>query len=117
MERLIYYRINSSITDTSLTENNWNATASSKKGVSGKNYNIFSEDTFSNIKFLKDTNPQVTSVGTVEGESLVYSANFNYYNQQPGWHKECSEGYVNVCARDMSHNISPVCRIVLTEAL
>lgn len=117
MERLIYYRINSSITDTSLTENNWNATVASENDVSGKDYNIFSEDTFSNIKFLKDANPQVTSVGTVEGESLVYSANFNYYNQQPGWHKECSEGYVNVCARDMSHNISPVCRIVLTEAL
>ena len=35
----------------------------------------------------------------------------------PQWHVDCSEYGGSTCARDLSHNISPVCRIILTEAL
>jgi hypothetical protein len=54
VERLIYYRINSSITDKSLTELSWNATEAIDNNVSGKNLNIFKTDAFSEIAFLKD---------------------------------------------------------------
>ena len=117
MERLIYYRINSSITDDSLTENAWNNKEASSNDVSGKQLNVFSNDAFSNIKFLgEDTGSQITSVGGVEGEGLTYGIT-NYWSTTPSWGKECTEWYTLSCARDVAHIISPVCRIILTENL
>lgn len=116
MERLIYYRINSSITDNSLTELAWNNTTASTNDVSGKGYNVFNSNTFSSIAFLKDQGAQITSVGTSEGEGYTYSVP-DYYQSSPQWHVDCSEYGGSTCARDLSHNISPVCRIILTEAL
>ena len=116
VERMIYYRINSSITDNALTELAWNNTTASANDVSGKGYNIFTSDAFNNINFLKDTGSQVTSVGTSDGECLVYGR-LDSYQTTIQWHNDCYDWYSLECARDEVHNVSPVCRIVLTEAL
>lgn len=117
LERLIYYRINSSITDTSLTELAWNNTTASTNDVSGKGLNVFSSDAFNNIKFLSDTAAQISSASTVEGEGLAYGI-LNYYSSStPQWNNSCYEYYSSACQRDVAHNISPVCRIVLTKDL
>jgi hypothetical protein len=49
MERLIYYRINSSISDNATTEKSWNSINASTNDVSGKGYNIFKADAFNYI--------------------------------------------------------------------
>lgn len=125
MERLIYYRINSSISNSNTTELAWNNRAENvtfdpkthkSNDVSGKGYNIFTEDAFNNISFLKDSNAQVTSVGTSDGEAYTYGVPYGYQTS-PQWFTDCSEYSGTQSARDMAHNISPVCRIVLTEKL
>ena len=116
IERLIYYRIHSTITDNSLTENAWNNTAASGRDVTGKGLNIFTTDAFSNIKFLSDTGSQITSIGNADGEGLTYGQ-LNYYGSNtPQWSHDCSEYSGNDCARDIVHNISPVCRLELIES-
>ena len=117
VERIIYYRIHSAITDNSLTENAWNNTDASGRDVAGKGLNIFTSNTFSNIKFLSDTNSQITSIGNAEGECLTYGQ-INYYGSStPQWNQDCSEYYYRTdCARDVAHNISPVCRLELIES-
>ena len=72
IERIIYFRINSSIQDSVLTENHWNDTKASGKDVSGNGVNIFKDEAFNNINFLKDTAPQISSKGTANGEILAY---------------------------------------------
>lgn len=114
VERIIYYRIHSTITDDSLTENAWNNTKASERDVTGKGLNIFTSDAFSNIKFLSDTGSQITSISNNEGEGLTYGQ-INYYNSTPQWNQDCAEYGSNDCARDIAHNISPVCRLELIE--
>lgn len=116
MERLIYYRINSTITDNTLTENSWNSTTVGRD-VSGQGWNVFNANAFANIDFLKDTSSQITSVSTVQGEGLSYGY-VSYYgnNSTPRWSNECYESWDSPCARDVAHNISPVCRIELIES-
>ena len=116
MERLIYYRINSTITDNTLTENSWNGTTVGRD-VSGQGWNVFNANAFANIDFLKDTSSQITSVSTVQGEGLAYGY-ISYYgsNSTPKWGNECFESWTSPCARDVAHSISPVCRIELIES-
>ena len=99
MERLIYYRINSSISNSNTTELAWNNRAENvtfdpkthkSNDVSGKGYNIFTEDAFNNISFLKDSNAQVTSVGTSDGEAYTYGVPYGYQTS-PQWFTDCSE--------------------------
>lgn len=110
LERIIYYRIMSSINNESGSENLWNATNASDLDVSDSNLNIFTKDAFNNIMFLKDTSSQITSEGNEDGEGLTYGIDY-YYNSSPGWMEQCPEYYYQQCARDENHNISPVCRI------
>ncbi len=119
MERLIYYRINSTITNAISTEHHWNSTDISNTDVSGQGYNIFNQDAFDNIKFLeRSSTSYITSEGNNEGEGLTYHDQGTWYGDlEPNWYQECVEDYNNLCARDIAHNISPVCRIVLTEKL
>ena len=72
MERIIYYRIHSSISDASLTENAWNNTSASGYDVAGKNLNVCTNNAFNNIKLLSDTKSQITSVCNNEGSGLTY---------------------------------------------
>ena len=116
LERIIQYRINSSITNTTLTANAWNNTSASDKDVSGQKLNVFTKDAFSNIKFLSDTQPQISSVGSTEGEGFAYGQINMYGNSTPQWNVDCYEYYDSACARDIPHNISPVCRIELIES-
>ena len=115
LERLIYYRINSSITDNATTENYWNKTKASTNDVSGKKLNIFTDNAFANIDFLKDTQAQISSVGNVEGEGLTYGQISYYGDSTPQWGIACFDNWNVTCSRDTAHNISPVCRIELTE--
>jgi hypothetical protein len=115
IERLIYYRIHSTITDNALTENAWNNTEASGHDVTGKGLNVFTNNAFSNIKFLSDTGSQITSIGNNDGEGLTYGQ-INYFESVPKWNHDCSEFAGNDCARDIAHNISPVCRLELIES-
>ena len=116
MERIIYYRIHSSISDASLTENAWNNTSASGYDVAGKNLNVFTNNAFNNIKLLSDTKSQITSVCNNEGSGLTYGQMTSYTDNTPKWYIDCDEYYGQDCARDISHNISPVCRIELIES-
>ena len=115
VERIIYYRLHSTITDNALTENAWNNTTASGRDVSGQGLNIFTSNAFSNIKFLSDSGSQITSIGNAEGEGLTYGQINWYSNSTPQWNHDCIEYYGNDCARDIAHNISPVCRLELIE--
>lgn len=115
LERLIYYRINSSISTDSSSEIAWNNTTSSGKDVSGKGLNIFSEDTFANIAYLSDMGSQITSEGSADGAGLAYGKS-SWSSSYPQWSSYVYDYEPTMCARDVSHNISPVCRIVLVES-
>ena len=116
IERIIYYRINSSISDTASSKFAWNNTSASGKDVSGKGRNKFNADAFANITFLKDTGAQVTSFGTNEGACQAYGTLGYWGDSEPQWSNSVSEGSSTACARDVSHNITPVCRVELIES-
>ena len=113
MELLIYYRINSAITNTGSTELDWNEVVASKQDVSGQGLNIFKQDAFNNIKFLSDKNSQITANSTGEGSGYAYG--LMSYDPNPRWHNDRQEYYGQDCGRDENHNISPICRIELVE--
>jgi hypothetical protein len=113
MELLIYYRINSAITNTASTELDWNAVEASGKDVTGQDLNIFKTDAFNSIKFLSDTKSQITADSTGEGSGYAYGK--MQYDTAPIWHMERQEYFGVDCGRDANHNISPICRIELVE--
>jgi hypothetical protein len=111
LEKLIYYRINSAISSDINSELAWNKTGASKIEVQ-KGHGIFKDVAFENIAFLTDSGPQITSVGVSGGIGYTYYIGDN--SNTPSWHS--SEGtWETNCGRDVSHNIYPVCRIVLTK--
>lgn len=112
LEKIIFYRINSSILDDGATEYAWNNTSATGIDVSEKDYNVFSQDAFDNISFLGDTLVQIASKSSPQGEGYVYGVANG--ETDPKWHMECGD-YATACARDVKHNISPVCRIELIE--
>ena len=116
MERLIYYRINSSILNKASTELAWNNTKATGVDVSKKELNVFSVDAFSYIAFLGDNGPQITSETFEDGEGYTYCQSTAYGQTDPQWNMTCHEYYDKYCARDIEHNISPVCRIELIES-
>lgn len=117
IERIIYYRINSAISDSASTEYAWNNTSASGKDISGLGRNEFGADAFNNINFLKDTGSQVTSVSTNEGACQAYGLLGYWGDSDPQWGSSCSENYSSyACAKDVAHNISPVCRVELVES-
>ena len=93
------------------------ATEASTNDVSGKNLNIFKNDAFKEIKFLSDTGGQVTSVCASDGSGLAYASTNIYGDATPRWISECYQYGTSPSQRDNNHNVSPVCRIVLTEVL
>ena len=116
LERIIYYRINSAIENEALSEQAWNSTTALNKDITGKGLDVFTSNTFSAIALLGNTNAQISSVGTVEGEGLAYGQSWWDSSSGPMWRNMCYEyDSENMCARDVNHNISPVCRIELTE--
>lgn len=124
VERIIYYRINSSSENTATSKSSWNNTKPSittingvevYTDIGGKGYNVFKKDAFAYIKFLTDSNRQITSEGTDNGEALTYGHNLDNSQSDPIWSSYCSSWRGISCARDIEHNISPVCRIILTE--
>lgn len=122
LEMLIYYRINSAISNTAQTSYQfWNATKSSGVSVLN-NYNIFTSDAFNNIAFLKDTKGQLTSASTDEGECFAYGT---WWNHSYNWESDLSvsechyniyySSYSGSSGRDVPHSIYPVCRIELVK--
>ena len=77
--------------------------------------NIFSADTFANIAYLSDTGSQITSEGSADGAGLAYGRS-SWSSSPPQWSSYVYDYEPTMCARDVSHNISPVCRIVLVES-
>lgn len=112
LSNIIIYRINSSIINNSNTEHNWNSTNSSDQTFN-EELNVFSQDAFNNIKFLQDTQEQISSECDYDGNGLTYCEYYSGNQYVPGWKQGIDNYWENHCGRDMNHNISPVCRIEL----
>ena len=116
IERVIYYRINSTIENTASTQGNWNSVLKKALvnyvGIPGSA--IFGLDAFNNIDMLGDEGPQVSSVGTDKGVSLTYGYNL-IYDDRIGWRDDVYWEYYDPCSRDYNHKITPICRIVLEK--
>ena len=115
VERLIYYRINSSITSNASSEVAWNNITASNRDVSDKGLNVFNSDTFANIAYLSYQGWQITSESTLNGEALMYGKS-SWESGYPQWYISVPSWEPSRCARDLSYNVSPVCRIVLVES-
>lgn len=114
LERIIYYRINSAITNTTNTYEAWNATSYVNNDATGRGLNIFKQDAFTNIKFLNYTGYVMSSevTGESNGQGLLYGY-LNYTSEPPQWISYSSYGGQG---RDFNHKIAPVCRVVLTKS-
>lgn len=115
LERIIYYRINSCISNSTSTEDHWNSTVASGVDVSQKGLNVFNADAFNNIQFLKDTGSQISSVSGINSDGCSYAYGINHIDQDPIWNIYVSEYYNNISGRDQNRNITPVCKITLTK--
>jgi hypothetical protein len=116
MERLIFYRINSAISNTTNTQDAWNSTAAATIPITGNANALFNSTVFDNIQFLKDTKMQVTSVSSDLGECYTYGKTESSAYPTPLWRNTVNTSYSSspqFTGRDYNHNIYPVCRIEL----
>lgn len=121
---LIIYRINSSMSNTTNTEDMWNATAAATESSTGAiaKYKVFKSDAFDNIAFLKDSSPRITSVCNSDGECYTYHREYNSSSYKPkwllgisayDWYSSSYQGKYR--AKDEPQKIYPVCRIELIK--
>ena len=113
--KLILYRINSSITNTSSTDLNWNATSANTSDVGSRGLNYFKDNAFDQIALLKHKQNLISSdCSTDKGES--YSYGYTTTTNQIGWMSNCAT-YMTVTypGRDQLNTVFPVCRIELTR--
>jgi hypothetical protein len=121
---LIIYRINSSMSNTTSTEDMWNATVAAPESSTGAiaKYKVFKSDAFDNIAFLKDSSPRITSICNSDGECYTYHREYNSASYKPKWllgisaYEWYSSSYQGKYrAKDEPQKIYPVCRIELTK--
>ena len=111
---LIHYRINSSITNNTNTHLYWNS-ISHKDNTS--QFNIFNNNTFGQISFLKNTNNIPSIECNESGQSYYYGVPpYSNSDYTPSWTYNYQQWYSNdMGLRDQEIKIFPCCRIILTK--
>ena len=116
IERIVYYRIHSCMTNATDTQKYWNSTTPNTSDPGGKEHNVFKQTAFNNIDLLKYEANLISSTHSSEkGESYSYGYN-SYDANSIGWMANCMNW--NAVVRpgmDRNNTFFPVCRIELIK--